>query len=118
MLLFKNKISKQDIVLGFKKAYSVSFLPAKIEVLYSSLSIRIFRVIGGICLVLVLTGKHTIFYKELQFLILIIALMLCFLIVSISLIKLVYGLYTIIKKPEVFEVSNKPINTSATHIRK
>ncbi len=116
MFSITNIFNKKDLFLGLKKAYTVSLLPAKIEVFYSSIIMRIFRVIGGICLVLILTGRYVIFYKELQILIMIFALLHSILIISISLIKLFYGLYVIIKKPNVFEVRNSPINQSATHI--
>jgi hypothetical protein len=44
MILFKKKFNAtmHDIGLGFKKAYSISLLPARVEVFYSSLVMRIF----------------------------------------------------------------------------
>jgi hypothetical protein len=36
----------------------------------------------------------------------------------ISLIKIIYGIYNLIKKPKLFEVRNSPINTFATHLAK
>ena len=68
MFLFKKNYNAimRDIGLGFKKAYSISLLPARVEVFYSSLAMRIFRVVGGASIALVLTGKYILFYKELQ----------------------------------------------------
>ena len=49
MFLFKKNKNAimHDIGLGFKKAYSISLLPARVEVFYSSHLMRIFRVVGG-----------------------------------------------------------------------
>ena len=118
MFLFKKNYNAimRDIGLGFKKAYSISLLPARVEVFYSSLAMRIFRVVGGASIALVLTGKYILFYKELQILILIFSLMHSILITCIFVIKFFYGLYVIIKKPHVFEVRNSPINHFSTHI--
>ena len=96
----------QNLKLAFKKAYSISLLPAKVESFHSSIPVRIFRVIGGICLLLVLTGNYHIFYKEFQFLIMGIALLHSFLIIGISLIKFFYGLYIIIKRPDLFKIKD------------
>ena len=116
-LLKKNlNVSTNNVVLGFKKAYSISLLPQRVENFFSSFFMRIFRVLGGACLVLVITGRHAVFYKELQMFILFFALIQSILIVIINLIKFFYGLYIITKKPNVFEVRNSPLNTYSTHL--
>ena len=110
------KVSMHNVSLAFKKAYSISLLPARVEVFYSSLVLRIFRVIGGSCLVLVLTGKYTVFYKEIQIIILFFSLLHSILLTFIVIIRFFYGLYVIIKKPEVFEVRNSPLNPLSTQL--
>lgn len=107
---------KKNFLLGLKKSYSISFLPSKLEKIYSSIFIRILRVIGGFCLALVITGRYTIFYKELHILIFTFAIIQSILIMCISLIKFFYGLYLIIYKPELFEVRNSPLNNFASHL--
>ena len=89
MFLFKKNYNAimQDIVLGFKKAYSISLLPARVEVFYSSLVMRIFRFVGG---ALVLTVKYILFDKELQILILIFSLVHSILITCIFLWVICY----------------------------
>ena len=118
MKIFKqiNKITPRrgDIYLGFRKAYDISLLPRRVELIYTSYVIRILRVIGGFCMVLVLTGKYSLFVKELHILIFIAALLQSILISIIFIIKFVYGLYIIIKKPEIFEVRNSPLNPFST----
>lgn len=111
-----NNYSKQNIILGFKKAYSISFLPPKVEYYHNLLLIRIFRVIGGICIILTLTGKYTLILEQLQILVFIITFIHITLIIIIQIIKVVYGLYILIKKPELFEVRNSPLNVYGTHI--
>ena len=105
-----------NIILAFKKANSISLLPRKIEVYYNYLYMRIFRVLGGICLVLVLTGKYSLFGEEIHIFIFILALIQSFLIIIINLIKFFYGLYIIIKKPNIFEVRNSPFNYLSIHL--
>ena len=112
-LVLRNK-TIQDMQLGFKKAYSISFLPPKVEYYYNLLLIRIFRVIGGFCIVLTLTKNYTLVLEELQIVVLIIASVHITILIIIQIIKLVYGLYIIIKKPELFEVRNSPYNFPAS----
>lgn len=108
------KVGIHNVSLAVKKAYSISLLPARVEAFYTSLVLRIFRVIGGSCLVLVLTGKYTLFYNEIQILILFFALMHSILLSFIVIIRFFYGLYIIIMKPEVFEIRNSPLNPVST----
>ena len=110
------KSKKHDIYLGFEKAYNISFLPSKLDLLYSHYLTRIFRVLGGLSIGLVLTGKYELFPKTVHIVIFILSLMHAILIIIIFCIKSVYGLYIIIKKPELFEVRNSPLNQFASHL--
>lgn len=101
------KINYNSIYLGFKKGMSISILPPKLEKLYSNKYIRIIRFIGGLCLLFVLTNKYLLLPNlpfSIYMTICIIGLLQALQIFIIFLIKIIYGLYIIIKKPEVFEV--------------
>ena len=104
MRKFINNYSIHNLLLGFKKAYSISFLPPKVEYFHNLLLVRIFRVIGGVCIMLILTGKYTLILEQLQILVFIFAFIHITTIIIIQIIKVVYGLYIFIKKPELFEV--------------
>ena len=104
MRKFINNYSMHNLLLGFKKAYSISFLPPKVEYIHNLLLVRIFRVIGGVCIMLILTGKYTLILEQLQILVFIFAFIHITTIIIIQIIKVVYGLYIFIKKPELFEV--------------
>jgi len=100
--LFSNKNS---FVLGLKKGLSIPTLPPKINQLYYNPLMRIFRVIGGICILLVLTNQFLIFsYKIIRFTILFIASIHAIFIVIIFIIKIVYSIYTLIVKSKEFEI--------------
>ena len=111
---FSNK--RHDIYLGFKKAYSISLLPLKVELFHSHYLTRIFRVLGGLSIGLVLTGKYELFPKTAHIVIFILSLMHAIFIIIIFCIKAIYGLYIIIKRPDIFEVRNSPLNNFASHL--
>nr|WVH37944.1 hypothetical protein [Dichomitus squalens] len=98
------KFNKHDFYLGFKKAYNLSLLPPKLEAIHTHLITRVFRVIGGFCIVLVIIGKYLLFIEEIQIIIIIIALSHSIFITLFSIFKFTYGLYLIVFKPEIFEV--------------
>lgn len=103
------KINFNSIYLGFKKGISVSILPPKLDKLYNHIFIRIIIFIGELCLLFVLTNKHLLLPNlpvSIYTIICIIGLLQAIQILSIFLIKTIYGIYTLITKPEVFEVKN------------
>ena len=102
--LFKQKIRYEDIKLGVKKGLNLPTLPPKIEKFYGNVWVRIFRVIGGICLGLTITKKFDIFPYPLNYLIVILGFIQIFQIIVISCIKSVYSLNKIMFHPEEFEV--------------
>jgi len=67
---------------------------------------RVFRVIGGFCILLVLRQIFLNFTEVLRFTVLIIALIHFILIEIILLIRIVYSIYTLLKKSKEFEVRN------------
>ena len=103
------KINFNSILLGFKKGISVSILPPKLDKLYNHIFIRIIRFIGGLCLLFVLINKHLLLLNlpiSIYTIISIIGLLQALQIICIFIIKTIYGIYTLIKKPEVFDVRN------------
>ena len=102
-----------SIKKGFLKAYHLPLLPDYINNLYNNIFLRIFRVIGGICVVVVLTKKYIILAYPLKWIVLVIAFFQLLLIVVIAIVKLVYGIRRILYHPEDFEVRNSPINRMA-----
>ena len=62
---FTNFTSIYNMRLGLKKVNCISLLPTKVEALYYSLMIWIFRVIGGISTILLITKKLDLFINVL-----------------------------------------------------
>ena len=104
-ILFSN-IKKNSIYLGIVKGYNVPMLPKKIETIYNNIYIRMLRFIGGLCLLLVLTSHYSWFPIYLQIIIIIVGAIQSIQIFIILFIKIIYGIYTIIYKPKIFEVRN------------
>jgi hypothetical protein len=105
---FLLKWGKNSIYLGFIRAYSIPTLPAKVELIYSHIFVRILRFIGGLSCLLVLTKTHLMLPGFLHLFLSILASIQITQIIIILIIKLFYGLYTIIYKKEKFEIRNSP----------
>ena len=88
------------------RGYSVSTLPVKVEIFYNNVFIRIFRVIGGISFVMVVTKIYLHLPEYLHLFLTIIAAIQITQMIIILIIKFFYGIYTLIYKKEVFEVRN------------
>ena len=114
----KMKQKWNSIKLGVKKGLSISMLPPAVERFYTNPIVRVFRVIGGICLTLLILKKYTLFIYPLNYLIMFLGVLQIILIIIISWIKLIYSIYKLIKDPEDFEVRNSPLDMLATHITK
>lgn len=112
------KIDKNSFYLGFMRAYNVPMLPKKIEVIYSNIYVRVLRFIGGVCLLLVLTNKHLLLPIYLHKFIIVVGAIQSIQILLIFIIKIIYGLYTLIYKSKDFEIRNSPLNQYATHLAK
>ena len=111
-----SKIDKNSFYLGFMKAYNVPILPKKIENIYSNIYVRVLRFIGGVCLLLILTNKHLLLPVYLHKLIIVVGAIQSIQILIIFIIKIIYGLYTLMYKSKDFEVRNSPLNHYATHL--
>ena len=108
-LNFNRKELMLDLKLAVIRTYNISFLPYKIETLYNTMLMRIFRVVGGFSLILIISGKYNLFFEILHPVIFVLGIIQSILISIIFLIKLVYGLYIIIFKPELFIIRNSPV---------
>ena len=53
-----NKREKNSIYLGIMKGYSIPTLPVSVEKFYNHIFVRIFRVIGGISFLLLVTKLY------------------------------------------------------------
>lgn len=115
---FNNKLSRSSFFKGIKKGYSVSTLPVKVEIFYNHIFIRILRVIGGISFVMVVTKFYLNLPEYLHLFITIIAAIQITQMIIILIIKIIYGIYTLMFKKEVFEVRNSPLDRYATMIAK
>lgn len=113
---FNRKKFMLILKLALIKTYNISFLPNRIDTLYNTMLMRIFRVIGGFSLILIITGKYNLFFDFVIPIILFLGIIQSILISIIYIIKIVYGLYIIIFKPELFEIRNSPINPLATFL--
>jgi hypothetical protein len=111
-------IKKNSFYKGILKGFNIPLLPDKISNIYNYIFVRILRVIGGICLILVLSKFYLQFPNYLGKIILLLSVVQTTQILIISLIKIIYGIYNLIKNPKLFEVRNSPINTFATHLAK
>jgi len=109
-------LGKNSIYLGFIRAYSIPTLPAKVELIYSHIFVRILRFIGGLSCVLVVSKTHLMLPAFLHLFLSIPASIQITQIIVILIIKFFYGLYTIIYKKEKFEIRISPLNRYASFI--
>jgi hypothetical protein len=118
----------KNIYLGIKHALNVPSLPKKVSDFYNHIYTRIFRFIGGISILLLLTKafEHIQlqnYFSEsiceiINLTIIITATFFIIFTIIINSIKIVYTIYLFIKKPDTFEVRNSPLNIFATQIAK
>lgn len=88
---FQLKWGQNSIYLGFIRAYSIPTLPAKVELIYSHIFIRILRFIGGFSCLLVLTKTHLMLPAFLHLFLSILASIQMTQIILILIIKIFYG---------------------------
>jgi len=118
----------KDIILGIKHAWGIPSLPQNISDLYSHIFTRIFRFIGGVTVLITVTKGYdsiqlhnyfngilcdiittsTYFYAS---------IFIVFTVI-INLIRIIYTIFLFIKKPEIFEIRNSPLNLFATQVAK
>ena len=105
-LNIRDYFNKKNIILGFNQAYKVSLLPLPVELFLNNIFIRIIRFICSLCLILVLTNQFTFLPQYLHGLIIVLAFIQSIQMLIIFIIKIVYGLYTIICRRDKLEVKN------------
>lgn len=104
------------VKLGLIKVYQTPTLPAHIISLNNYIFMRIFRVIGGICLLLTLSKKIFDFNEYIVYLVIVINLL--FLIYQfILLLYRIINIYKILKSDQL-DVRNSPINKYVTMLTK
>ncbi len=102
-----NKVFK-SLKLGIIKAYHIPNLPENVYNFYNHIFMRIFRVIGGLCVYFTFFNKLTD-VKIVKYIILVIAIIQLTLIFIITMYKIVYSIKKLINNPEEFEVRNSPL---------
>lgn len=105
-----NKI--QRFLYGVKLGIKLSLLPPSVEKFHNSPLVRIFRVIGGISILLILTRSEQINKYLLLYIIFPIAILQFIYILSISVIKFCYYLYLL--KNKKLQVRNSPLDKIAS----
>jgi len=107
------KLRNTSIVKGFIKAYNIDILPSKVGFYYRSIYNRIFRVIGGLSTLIVISKTLFSFYF-LDELIMFLSLVFLLQLLIINIIRFFYGFYLFKYKKEIFEVRNSPLDQAAT----
>lgn len=107
--VFKNMFF--DILLGIKHAYKLPSLPEPVQKFHNNPLVRIFRVLGGISILLVLS-HNSFALKSLFYIIFPLAFIQFIYIIVINFIKFIYIIYLWTTKK--FEVRNSPLNKLAS----
>lgn len=102
----------QRILIGLIVGWNAPVLPPKVLNLHNNILMRVFRVIGGISIVTVLSKKYLLLFLPFKFLVLFLALLHFIYITVISIIKLWYGFKVL--KSDKLSVRNSPLDRFAT----
>jgi len=102
----------QRFIIGLKVGWNAPLLPERVANLHNHPFIRIFRVIGGISIITVLSKKHLLLFWPFKFIVLFLALLHFIYIFSISIIKLWYGFKVL--RSDKLDVKNSPFDHFAT----
>ena len=105
---FTTKYGKNSFYLGLMRAYSIPTLPVKVEKYYNHIFVRIFRVLGGISVLMVLSNFYLDLPNVFTFLCVFVACIHITLVFIIFIIKTFYSLYILIFRREKFEIRNSP----------
>ncbi len=100
------------LVTGLKVGWNAPVLPTKVLNFHNNPLVRIFRVIGGISILTVLSKKHLLLFLPFKFIVLFIALLHFIYITTVSIIKLWYGFKVL--KSDKLDVKNSPMDHFAT----
>jgi hypothetical protein len=108
----------KNFILGAKLAWNIPSLPKKVSDFYSHIFTRMFRIIGGVTVLITIRKGYDYiqfhnYFNELLCNIITTSIYLfasIFIIftVIINLIKIYYTIFLLLKKPEIFEIRNSP----------
>lgn len=107
----KKSISSR-IWTGIKLGWNTPILPEKVLNLHSHPFVRVFRVIGGISIITVLSNKHLLLFLPFKYIVLFLALLHFIYIFCINVIKLWYGFKVL--KSDKLNVRNSPLDHLAS----
>ena len=107
-----NKSLKQRFIIGLKRGWNTPLLPEKVIKVHNHPFVRIFRVIGGISIIIVLSNKYLLFFLPLKYMVLFFALLHFIYISVISIIKLFYGFKVLTS--DKLDIKNSPFDHFAT----
>ncbi len=99
---------------GFIKGWNIQPLPLKLYNVYNHIFFRIFRVLGGISAVLVLSKNYLLLPFIFQYLVLALGLFQFIQMTIFFVLKSFYLIKKLIYNPEEFEVRNSPLDKYAT----
>ena len=99
-------------IVGIKTGWNAPVLPTKLLDFHNNLFVRVFRVLGGISILTVLSKKYLPLFIPLKFIVLFLALLHFVYITTISIIKLWYGFKVL--KSDKLNVQNSPLDRFAT----
>ena len=104
-----------DIKSGIIKVYNTSTLPDHILKFNHNIFVRVFRILGGICLLLILSKKVFEFNEYIIYIVIIINSV--FLVYQfILLIYRIINVYRILKSKDL-DIRNSPLNNFATVLK-
>lgn len=99
-------------VSGLKHGWNTPVLPSKVIAFNNNPLVRIFRVIGGLSVLIVLLNKHLLLWLPLEYATLLIAFIHISYFVVINLTKVFYGIYKLWKGD--LNVRNSPLDRFAS----
>jgi hypothetical protein len=108
----EKKTKLQRFLFGIKISWSLPSLPVSVNNFHNYPLIRIFRVIGGISIILFLSSPNWIGNSYLYWIIFMLAMLHFLYILTISIIKICYIIY--LWKNKKLEVRNSPIDQIAS----
>lgn len=111
-----------SIIKGVKHGWSISIMPKFLGNILNNIFVRIFRFLGGLCVLFVLLQKQHIIDLKLpiilNYIIMYMALFQMVQILIVGIIRFFYGMNKLINHSNEFEVRNSPLNRGATLITK
>lgn len=106
------KTKFQRFLYGVHLGIKLSLLPDPVSKFHNYLWVRILRVLGGLCILLILSGAEWIKNSILFYLVFPLAVLHFIYIITISIIKLCYYIYLLWNKE--LKVSNSPLDRIAS----